>query len=132
VLSRTLGKIAFIHHDHEGPQPGPEEFWWCDIVTEYKSGQVGGCFLVNPVRQVAYSTLRSLSALDCTVHVYDMCKEGGGRGGMTMVVDPLELTNPDGENIPWFLSLKAKTRLKTRDVVAVVVNLSGSGFWELK
>ena len=122
LISRTLGKICFIHNAYKGPKPRHGEFWISDIAIETRSGQVGGCFLCEPFQPVAYEELVPLSPLSCTVNP--------PRSGV-ITVDPVRLETPDGRKIPWILTLNHKNRLITKDIVAAIVNLGGS-WWEAK
>lgn len=130
VFSRTLGKISFVSNDYEGDLPCAEEFWICDVIEELHAGQIKGCLLVRPTQKIAYSDLLPLSPLHCTLHVHRFCK-GEPSSGITLVVKPVLLTSPQGTMLPWFLPLKYKKQLKTKEVVAVVVHLGGP-LWTLK
>jgi hypothetical protein len=110
--------------------PSAEEFWVCDIIEELHAGQIKGCFLVRPLEKIQYGDLIPLTAINCTLHAYRFCK-GEPSSGITLVVDPVQPVSPQGKRLPWFLPLKHKKQLKTREVVSVVVNLGGS-LWTLK
>ena len=106
--------------------PKADEFWICNIISEFKTGCVKGCFLVDPVEKVAYEDLVSLTPLNCTLCIYNFCKTG--KGGSTIVVNPETPKTKEGKSIPWLLNLTHKTHLKTKEIIAIVVNLGGS-FW---
>ena len=120
LISRTLGKIAFIVKGYKGPKPQDGEFWLSDIVIETRAGQVGGCFLCEPFQQVDYEELVPISPLNCTVNkVFEN----------TLTIDPVRLETPERKLIPWILTLNHKTKLMTPEVIAVIVNLGGN-WWD--
>lgn len=117
LISRTLGKVAFIDHAYLGPKPQEGEFWLSDVVSETKASKVGGCFLVEPFQKVAYEDLVPISPLSCTVNqVFSS----------VLTIDPVRTETPERTLIPWILTLNHKSKLLRPDITAVIVNLGGS------
>jgi len=81
---------------------------------------VGGCFLCEPFQKVDYEGLVPIAPLSCTVNrVFQTI----------LTVEPVYRETPEGQPIPWILTLNHKTRLMTPEIVAVIVNLGGA-YWQ--
>jgi len=114
VTSRTTGKLAFVHSSYSSIAPNPREFWLCNIIEETKTGQAGGCFLVEPLSRADRDNLRPLSRHTCTIVKH----------GHVKIIKPVVLTEGD-DPILWILPLMHKHAIVEKDTVAVVVDLGG-------
>jgi hypothetical protein len=90
------------------------------VVSETKASKVGGCFLVEPFQKVEYADLVPISPLSCTVNrVFNS----------VLTIDPVCTETPERTLIPWILTLNHKSKLMRPDIVAIIVNLGGSSWW---
>jgi len=56
VVTRTLGKFGVLHKFYEGIQPKEDEFWICRIIDNVRPNDRQGCFVLEPVKKVDYTT----------------------------------------------------------------------------
>lgn len=98
LISRTLGKLAFISKDYAGPMPKDSEFWWVRVSHETfarnRPGQ-SGCFVVDPIRKVNEKIMRLIPGM----FSYET-QEG------ILIIRPLK--NP---NFPWIFPLNLRKKL---------------------
>lgn len=118
LLSRTLGKIAFVDNSFCGPMPSEGSFWFSSITLEIKAGKVGGCFLAEPFEPIKREQLLPLQRSECTLSL--IAKDS------TIIVNPMQVTKENsGKTLPWILPLNLRRDLESPKVIAIVVNLGG-------
>lgn len=79
ILSRNLGKNAFIHSlytsriDTSQVSLAWSQYWVVRVVDEIDAGRRSGCFLLEPIRQIAYEDCVPLSLGMYTEEAVDGC-----------------------------------------------------------
>lgn len=60
IISKTMGRVAVISHAYEGPMPQNKSFWLCKIEKEHGAGQLNGCYIVIPIREIKLEQIMKL------------------------------------------------------------------------
>lgn len=57
LVTRTLGKFGVLHRESVSKmveKPGPNEWWYCEVIKETGAGTDRGCWVLKPLHKIGY------------------------------------------------------------------------------